>query len=151
MNTTTRTAWGATKSGRRGLALWGPAFAVGVLLAVALGFLVSTVSPAENPALLGLVIGLITLPVGTTLGWALLVDRSSLAGAVERPEESVESQWLERASLGALFDGLAMIGIGYAAISITRVDVAADVVLLALWVLLTLDLGVRYLVLKRRA
>lgn len=34
-------------------------------------------------------------------------------------------------------------------IAITRVDVAADLVLIGLWVLLSLDLGVRYLVLRR--
>lgn len=151
MNTTTRTAWGATKSGRGGLVLWGPAFAVGVLLAAVLGLVVYAVSPSETPALLGVVTGLVALPVGTTAGWALLVDRSSLAGAVERPEESVESQWLERASFGALFDGLAMIGLSAGAIAVTGVDVATDAVLLALWVLLTLDLAVRFLVLRRGA
>ncbi|MFZ1911426.1 MAG: hypothetical protein WAU30_03595 [Propionicimonas sp.] len=105
-------------------------------------------SPLETPGPLALVTGVTALPVGVALGWAILVDWSSIAGSVERPEESVESRWLERASQGALMDGFAMIGLG-AGGAITRVDVAADLVLIGLWVLLSLDLGVRYLVLRR--
>ncbi|HZK04447.1 MAG TPA: hypothetical protein VFC82_01200 [Actinomycetaceae bacterium] len=151
MNTATPTVWGATKSGRTGIALWGPAFAIGVLIAGVLGVLASIVSPSETPVLLGVVTGLVTLPLATTIGWVLLVDRSSIAGAVERPEDSVESQWLERAAMGALFDGLAMIGLGAAAITITGLDIGADVVLVALWVLLALDLAIRYNALRRKA
>jgi hypothetical protein len=109
------------------------------------------VEPSETPGLLAVVTGVTTLPVGAALGWAVLVDRTSITGAVERPEESVESRWLEQAAFGALFDGFAMIGLGAGAIAITGVEVAADVVLIALWVLLTVDVGVRYLVARRTA
>ena len=44
-----------------------------------------------------------------------------------------------------------MIGLGAGAIVITGVEVAADVVLVVLWVLLSVDLGVRYLVARRTA
>ena len=44
-----------------------------------------------------------------------------------------------------------LIGLSAGAIAITEVEVAADVVLMALWVLLSVDLGVRYLVLRRTA
>lgn len=143
--------WGATKTGRRGLGLWGPAVAIGVLAAGVVAGLTFALSPSETPGLLAVVTGVTTLPVGAALGWAVLVDRTSITGAVERPEESVESRWLEQASFGALFDGFAMIGLGAGAIAITGVEVAADVVLIALWVLLTVDVGVRYLVARRTA
>jgi hypothetical protein len=115
------------------------------------GGLTYVFSPSQTPALLALVTAVTTLPVGVALGWAILVAPSSITGAVERPEESVESRWLERASVGALMDGFAMIGLSAVAIAITEVEVAADVVLMALWVLLSVDLGVRYLVLRRTA
>ena len=143
--------WGATRTGRRGLGLWGPAVAIGVLTAGVVAGLTFAFSPSNTPGLLAVVTGVMTLPVGVALGWAVLVDRSSIAGAVDRPEESVESRWLEQAAFGALFDGFAMIGLGAGAIAITGVEVAADVVLIALWVLLTVDVGVRYLVARRTA
>lgn len=143
--------WGATKTGRRGLGLWGPAVAIGVLAAGVVAGLTFAFSPSETPGLLAVVTGVMTLPVGVALGWAIQVDRTSITGAVERPEESVESRWLEQAAFGALFDGFAMIGLGTGAIAITGVEVAADVVLIALWVLLTVDVTVRYLVARRTA
>ena len=148
---TTRSAWGATKAGRRGLGLWGPAVAIGVVAAGVVAGLTFAFSPSETPGLLAVVTGVVTLPVGVALGWAIQVDRTSMTGAVERPEESVESRWLERAAVGALFDGFAMIGLGAGAIAITGVEVAADVVLVVLWVLLSVDFGVRYLVVRRTA
>ena len=143
--------WGATKAGRRGLGLWGPAVAIGVLIAGVVGGLTFAVSPTDTPGPLAVVTAVMTLPMAVALGWVIMVDRSSIAGAVERPEESVECQWLERASSGALMDAFVMIGLGAGAIAITRVDVAADLVLMALWALLSADLGVRYLVLRRTA
>lgn len=150
-SSTTRSTWGATKAGRRGPALWAPAVAIGVLTAGVVGGLTYVFSPSQTPALLALVTAVTTLPVAVALGWAILVAPSSITGAVERPEESVESRWLERASVAALMDGFAMIGLSAGAIVITEVEVAADVVLMALWVLLSVDLGVRYLVLRRTA
>lgn len=131
--------------------MWGPALAIGVLTAGVVGGLTFTFSPSQTPGLLAVVTAAGVLPMGVALGWAILVDRSSITGAVERPEESVESRWLERASVGALMDGFATIGLSAGAIAITQVQVAAHVVLMALWVLLSVDLGVRYLVLRRTA
>ena len=150
-SSTTRSAWGSTRAGRRGLGLWAPAVAIGVLTAGVVGGLTFAFSPREAPGQLAMVAAVMTLPVGVALGWTILVARSSIVGAVERPEESVESRWLERASIGALMDGFAMIGLGAGAIAITEVNVGADVVLMALWLLLGVDLGVRYLVQRRRA
>jgi Co/Zn/Cd efflux system component len=150
MPTTTRTPWGATRSGRRGLALWGPALLIGFAVAGALGALTRFVTPASSPELLGLVVGATALPLGTALGWVLLVDRTSLRGVVDRPEDSVESQWLDRAATGALFDGLAMIGLAAGALAITRVTLPTDLTLIGVWVLIVLDVAVRYLALRRR-
>ena len=88
-SSTTRSTWGATKAGRRGPALWAPAVAIGVLTAGVVGGLTYVFSPSQTPALLALVTAVTTLPVAVALGWAILVARSSITGAVERPEESV--------------------------------------------------------------
>lgn len=144
-----RTAWGATKKGRRGVGLWGPAVGIGAVISGVMAGLTYVLSPSPTPGLLAVVIAVVTLPVGITLGWALLVDRSSIKGAVQRPEESVESRWWDQAASGALMDGFAMIGLAAGAIVITGVEVAAENVLLALWVLLSVDVGIRYLVARR--
>ena len=132
MITTTRTRWGATRSGRRGLALWAPSLVIGLVVAAVLGVNARAVNPAPNPALLGILIAAASLPIGTVLGWVLLVDRTSLEGAVARPEESVESVWLDRAMAGALPDAMAAIGLAAGAIAVSGKDVPAGAVLIVL-------------------
>lgn len=144
-----RTAWGATKKGRRGVGLWGPAVGIGVVVSAVMAGLALMVSSSPEPGLLAVVTAAVVLPVGVALGWGIMVDRSSISGAVDRPEESVESRWWDQASSGALMDGFAMIGLGAGAIALTGVEVAADTVLMALWVLLSVDVGIRYLVARR--
>ena len=151
MITTTRTRWGATRSGRRGLALWAPSLVIGLAVAAVLGGIAWAVNPAPNPALLGIVIAAASLPIGTVLGWVLLVDRTSLEGAVARPEESVESVWLDRAMAGALPDAMAAIGLAAGAIAVSGKDVPAGAVLIVLWFLVALDVAARYLLLRRQA
>ena len=148
-NSSSRTAWGATKKGRRGVGLWGPAVGIGVVVSAVLAGLALMVSSSPEPGLLAVVTAAVVLPVGVALGWGIMVDRSSISGAVDRPEESVESRWWDQAASGALMDGFAMIGLGAGAIALTGVEVAADTVLMALWVLLSVDVGIRYLVARR--
>lgn len=144
-----RTAWGATKKGRRGVGLWGSAVGIGVVVSAVMAGLALMVSSSPEPGLLAVVTAAVVLPVGVALGWGIMVDRSSISGAVDRPEESVESRWWDQAASGALMDGFAMIGLGAGAIALTGVEVAADTVLMALWVLLSVDVGIRYLVARR--
>lgn len=144
-----RTAWGATKKGRRGVGLWGPAVGIGVVVSAVMAGLALMVSSSPEPGLLAVVTAAVVLPVGVALGWGIMVDRSSISGAVDRPEESVESRWWDQAASGALMDGFAMIGLGAGTIALTGVEVAADTVLMALWVLLSVDMGIRYLVARR--
>lgn len=144
-----RTAWGATKKGHRGVGLWGPAVGIGVVVSAVLAGLALMVSSSPEPGLLAVVTAAVVLPVGVALGWGLMVDRSSISGAVQRPEESVESRWWDQAASGSLMDGFAMIGLGAGAIALTGVEVAADTVLMALWVLLSVDVGIRYRVARR--
>ena len=120
-------------------------------MAAVLGGIAWAVNPAPNPALLGIVIAAASLPIGTVLGWVLLVDRTSLEGAVARPEESVESVWLDRAMAGALTDAMAAIGLAAGAIAVSGKDVPAGAVLIVLWFLVALDVAARYLLLRRQA
>ena len=129
--------------------MWGPAVGIGVVVSAVLAGLALMVSSSPEPGLLAVVTAAVVLPVGVALGWGIMVDRSSISGAVDRPEESVESRWWDQAASGALMDGFAMIGLGAGAIALTGVEVAADTVLMALWVLLSVDVGIRYLVARR--
>lgn len=91
-------------------------------------------------------------PVGTMLGWALVVDRGALTGAVARPEEFVESSWYDKAALGAFHDLLIMIGLLVMALSIVPMwrDVPVLIVLLALWIGVAVDVFIRYRLSARR-
>lgn len=131
------------------MGLWGPAVGIGVVVSAVMAGLALMVSSSPEPGLLAVVTAAVVLPVGVALGWGIMVDRSSISGAVQRPEESVESRWWDQAASGALMDGFAMIGLGAGAIALTGVEVAADTVLMALWVLLSVDVGIRYLVARR--
>lgn len=122
---------------------------IGVVVSAVMAGLALMVSSSPEPGLLAVVTAAVVLPVGVALGWGIMVDRSSISGAVDRPEESVESRWWDQAASGALMDGFAMIGLGAGAIALTGVEVAADTVLMALWVLLSVDVGIRYLVARR--
>lgn len=57
-----------------------------------------------------LIYGLCAFPILCVLTWAIVVDRSSLTGAVRDPENSVEATWLTRAAAHSFF--LVMGGLG---------------------------------------
>lgn len=81
------------------------------------------------------------------------MDRSSIAGAASRPEESVESAWYDRAASGAFHDLIVMLGVGAAVFSIVPAlqGVPAYWALLGLGLAAGTDMAVRYITLSRRA
>ncbi|MFT4296684.1 MAG: hypothetical protein QM582_14865 [Micropruina sp.] len=122
---------------------------LGGLLAAGIGGLLATFGGQEN-WLSGFVIGaVVTLPTASALAWAVLVDRSTLRGAVDRPEESVENTWYDQAASGAFNDLIMVIGLGAGAFSIFRVGIAASAVLMVLALLAAADFGLRYWVASR--
>ncbi len=123
----------------------------GVILAGGLGWLFSALVTPESRVAGFVVFTAMTLPFLAMLVWALLVDRSTISGAVDRPEESIESVWYEKAASGAFGDILLVGGIGAVGFSILQVEAPVMVVLATVLVCAMLDFGVRYLWQKTQA
>ena len=112
-----RSKWGRARFGGGAPALLGASLMIGVLISAGCGTLFSWLRNDENPALEFAVMAAATLPVAAVLAWAVLVDRSSLAGAIDKPEDSVESSWYVKAASGAFTDILLVAGLSCAAVA----------------------------------
>ncbi len=148
---TTLTTLGRTRGNH---SVWPASLAIGIAVAGAAAALVLLLRPADPGAgLLAVVLAVILLPQAAALGWALVVDRRTLRGAVARPEHSIESEWFQKAAAGAFFDLLAICGLAGAAFQLVPVlaPVTAGWPLVALAAIAMSDFGVRYLVASRRA
>lgn len=82
--------------------------------------------------------------------WALVVDRSSLRGALNKPDESIESKWLEAAMAGALRDTIMLTGFALATLTITGFEVDAIWALIGVIWVAFFSTVVRYLMAKKR-
>lgn len=81
----------------------------------------------------------------------MLVDRSTLTGAMDRPEDSIESVWYEKAASGVFGDILIVGGLGSAGFAFMQLEASVSLVLLAVTLLAALDFAARYLWLKKSA
>ena len=94
---------------------------------------------------------IVVLPTAVVVGWAVLVDRSTLAGAIDKPEDSIESAWYEKAAAGAFGDILMVSGLGSAGFAFIQLEASVSWTLLAVVLLAILDFVARYLWLKKSA
>ncbi|AIT59964.1 hypothetical protein [Corynebacterium doosanense] len=122
----------------------------GLVLGAGVAWLIATL--ADLPAEWMLIYAAFIVPVLCALAWAFMVDRDTIAGATRSPEDSIETDWLHRASAGALTDTFAAIGLALLALTILgdRVSVSAENALLAVFAVGFIDVAARYLVLKRK-
>ncbi|MGW9404897.1 hypothetical protein ACWGQ2_13145 [Arthrobacter sp. NPDC055585] len=146
-----RSKWGRAKFGGSSAQLMTASLAAAVLLSAALGWLFMLLRNGDRPMLAFAVMAVFTLPVSAVLAWAGLVDRSTLAGAIEKPEDSVESAWYEKAASGAFTDILLVGGLGCAAVSFLGTEGTVGLVLGSVIAFAMLDFGARYLWLKKAA
>ncbi|WBT09459.1 hypothetical protein PAB09_03825 [Corynebacterium sp. SCR221107] len=143
--------WGHTKSGR-------PAAPIGLVGGTAIGLLFGLLHLAANRSdpqgwMMALAIAFVAIPMGFGLIITLIVDRTTMTGAVVHPEESVEAQWVQRAGYYAfltvmiilsVFEMVALFLPSLRELHIHR-DWLWGVVLLG-WA----SFGIAYLVLKKR-
>lgn len=146
-----RTTWGRARFGGGAAALLSASLMAGILTAAGCGALFSWLRNGENPLIEFAVMGAAVLPVAAALAWAVLVDRSTLAGAVDKPEDSVESSWYDKAASGAFTDILLVAGISCAAVAFLGIEGPASLVLAVVILFSMLDFGARYLWLKKLA
>lgn len=97
-----------------------------------------------------IVFAVVALPWIFALAWVILVDRSTLRDAVDRPDDTIEAQWLQRAQSGAFTDLLLVLGLTLVAGVFVDLDVSLRVALIALTAFAMGDVMVRMLWLKHR-
>ena len=149
----TRTKWGYAKFGAGRIPALAIAVPSGLALGVAGGLASVLVGGAGASPTLGFWVfaACIALPA-MALAYALVVDRNTLAGAAERPDESVESGWLDKAASGSFTDLVLVRGVMATVLAFIPRDFPVDLKLTlpAVLLLAFASFGVRYLVLRRK-
>ncbi|RUQ97642.1 hypothetical protein [Labedella endophytica] len=149
-----RTKWGRSKIGSGRV----PAMAIAIPFGVVIGFLLSLVAVwagiAGPDPIVGAAAFALCLAVPATMSvWVLVLDRSSLEGAAELPEESIESRWYTKAAAGAQTDVILLAGIAALALTLLPGGSGADprIVLLGVIGASFVSFSIRYQVLRRTA
>lgn len=148
-----RTKWGRVKFGTGRTPAMAIAVPAGVVLALAGGLLSVLVgATASNPALGFWVFSFCLTMPAVALAYVLVVDRDTLRGAAERPDDSIESRWYDKAASGSFMDLIAGLGITLIVLTFIPRDfsVDLDLVLTAVLAACFVSFGVRYLVLRRK-
>ncbi len=149
----TRTAWGRMKFGSGRVSAMAIAIPSGVTLGAVVGLLSVLIGlTGPHPVLGGVVFALCLTVPATLLVYILVVDRNTLDGAAERPDDSIESRWYERAAAGAFTDIILVIGVGATVLAFISTDFFVDLklVLPAVIGVCFASFGIRYLLLRRR-
>lgn len=149
-----RTTWGRATFGGGRFPAMAIALPCGTVIAALLGLLAATLRIGEpNPFIIGVVFVVCFIPPATMLVYILIVDRSTMKGAAERPEESVESGWYDKAAAGALTDIVIVAGITATVLSFIPDKLALEPGLLLAGVicLAFVSVGVRYLIQQHRS
>jgi len=124
---------------------------LGLILGAAGGWLAVLAGVVEQNPLLGFIVfaSCLTLP-GVLLAFVLVVDRKTLEGATETPNDSIESGWYDKATSGSFTDLLLILGVASAILSFIPADFPVDLKLVLPAVLAAgaLSFGIRYLVLR---
>ncbi|SCY58905.1 hypothetical protein SAMN05216488_2440 [Microbacterium sp. LKL04] len=145
-----RTRWGRLRGGSRIPAMT-IATPVGLVLAAVVGVIAAVMGDAPTPpVVVGIGFTVVTLPALVALAWVFLVDRSTLRGALDRPEESVEGAWYNRAAQGAFSDILLIVGLGTAFLAITGIRIDVLIALIGVLLVAMGSFGIRYLIAQRR-
>lgn len=145
-----KTKFGTMRGGHPTPILLSLSAILGLAVAVALGFVAAWRTPQVDSWLVILITAACTAPVLATAAWALLVDLGTVAGRADRVEESIESHWANEALSGMATDNLLTLGLLTAVVSIGRVELPTQHLLLGLLLLNMASFGVRYLVAQRK-
>ncbi|RCK61304.1 hypothetical protein [Microbacterium sorbitolivorans] len=124
----------------------------GLLLAIGVGALtlLTDVAEGEQALIVAAVFALVMSWGFIGLIWAMIVDRSTLRDAIDRPDESVESKWLDAAMSGALRDTVMLTGLTLAVVSIAGIALDGTWALIGVIWIAFFSTFVRYLMAKKR-
>lgn len=130
-------------------ARWTLAGLTALATAVIVGLMTFLLSPVA-PLLSAVVFGICALPVGIGLGWIVCVAPVA-APQPAISDDDIESRWQKDALSGTATDLVVVIGLALTAVSITRADVSATVLLTALLFTAFASCTMRYAIQRRRA
>lgn len=154
IETQTRTKWGRVKFGTGRI----PALKIAIPCGLALGFVLAFVAvwvglAGPNPLVGGAAFALCLAVPATLLVWVLVVDRSTLQGAAEQSEESIESKWYQQAAAGAQTDVIVAACLGALILSLvpSGADMDPRIVLVGVIGVSFLSFALRYQLLRRKA
>ncbi|WP_218220011.1 hypothetical protein [Nesterenkonia sp. Act20] len=150
-STMKRSRWGRSRFGGSSAVLVSVSLGIGAAISAAAGALFVTLSDSERPILAFALMVTLTLPTAAALGWALLVDRATLIGAADKPEDSIESTWYDKAASGAFGDILLVGGLGAGGFALTWIEGPLTWALSGLVLFAMLDFAARYQWLKKAA
>ncbi|MDN5818850.1 MAG: hypothetical protein L0I94_11930 [Yaniella sp.] len=148
----TRSRWGRTRFAGGRIPALAFAIPVGLLLATGVGAITlwSRVAQGEYALLIAGMGAFFTSWGMIGLVWALVVDRTTIRGAVDKPEQSIESEWMEAAMAGAFRDTIMMTGLGLVALGLTGFELDALPALTGVLFIAICSTFVRYLMAKKR-
>lgn len=142
MATTTRTTGKAPLS----------AYVLAVVTSLVLASIVGAVASVfyDENRLLGFVI-FAACTAGTffALGWVVFVSKYTVEPDAHA-EDNIESKWYAKATSGAFHDVITTAGIALVVLSISRLEVSGDTVLLLILILAMVSFAVRFWAAKRR-
>ena len=148
---------GQDKNRKMGLSRFGqvPALRIAIPAGVALAVLIGVVQMLINPPgpMRGWIVPIMALCLATpcVMGvWVLIVDRSTLPGAVRNPEASIENSWYNKAASATFNMALAVSGVGASVASLMRATVVSWT-LIGVFGALAAGFGISYLVVKSRS
>lgn len=149
LDTQQRNYWGRARlGGGTGVLL---ASCVGIALAVSGAVAALAMTGLEGSRRdVALVFAFLALPSVFALAWVALVDPASLRDAVDRPEETIELQWVRRAQSGAFTDLLLLLGVALVVGVFVDLDVSVRGALTVVLAFAMADAALRLLWLKRR-
>lgn len=124
----------------------------GIALSLGFGLAHVMLNNPDGPAkwLAGLIFGACLSPWMIALVAVLIVDRSTMPGAVQNPESSVESAWYDKAAVAAFHTGLGVCGVGAFVTTWLRLQ-TVSLTFVGVLVLLGSSFGIAYLVQKSRS
>lgn len=152
LETDSRTRWGRTRFGNRNIPATAIAIPTGLLLSAGVGALTrwTGVAQGDHALLIAAVFALCMSWGFMGLVWALIVDRATLLGSINNPDESIESKWLDAAMAGALRDTIMLTGFCLAILAITDAKFDAEWSLIGVILIAVFSTSVRYLMAKKR-
>lgn len=153
METETRTKWGQARFGSGRVPAMAVALPCGLLLGAGGGWLAVVTGVTEANPVLGFCVFavMLTMPA-TLLVYAAVVDRNTIEGAVERPDDSIEAGWYDKAASRSFTDLILILGVAGTVLAFLpgEITVNLKLVLPAVLVLCAVLFGVRYLLQRRQ-